>query len=328
MGSQFTRWFSEVLTDISRGENRRVAVSKALQTLYNAGWLSVSSRWPLGTNVFSREWDLLVILDACRVDALREVSDEYEFLSSIETIWSVGSATLEWTAKTFTHEYRSEIAQTAYISPNPFTETALVDHDYPPFDDTLPFDRSKWDVVDGSTLETLDVIWQDGYDERVHTVPADYVTDRAIRRGRSGNHQRLIVHYNQPHVPYIGRAVEGEREPTEVERDPWPSFLDGTVSRSDLWSLYLDNLRYVLDQVEELLQNIDAECAVITADHGEAFGEWGGYAHPLGFPHPAVKRVPWAVTQGVDRQTRSPEIDTQEPAEVSREAHLRDLGYL
>jgi len=305
-----------------------VAAYKSLQTLYNAGWLSVSSRWPLGTNVFSREWDVLIILDACRVDALRELSKEYEFLTSIESLWSVGSATLEWTAKTFTHKYRKEIERTAYISPNPFTETALVDHEYPPFDDTIPFDRTKWDVVDGSTFETLDIIWQDGYDERVHTVPADYVTDRAIRQGRSGDHQRLMIHYNQPHVPYIGRATDRDREPTELERDPWPAFLNGTVSRSDLWDLYLDNLRYVLDEVGDLLNNIDAERAVITADHGEAFGEWGAYAHPLGFPHPDVKRVSWAVTQAVDRHTRSPELDTDESVKVSKETHLRDLGYL
>jgi hypothetical protein len=38
-----------------------------------------------------------------------------------------------------------------------------------------------------------------------------------------------------------------------------------------VWEAYLDNLRYVLDNIEELLQNVDGK-VVISADHGELFG--------------------------------------------------------
>jgi hypothetical protein len=30
----------------------------------------------IGTNVFDRDWDVLILLDTCRVDALREVKSE------------------------------------------------------------------------------------------------------------------------------------------------------------------------------------------------------------------------------------------------------------
>lgn len=37
---------------------------------------------------------------------------------------------------------------------------------------------------------------------------------------------------------------------------------------------------------------VDDVRVVITADHGEAFGGWGAYGHPMGMMHPAVRRVP------------------------------------
>lgn len=60
------------------------------QGLRRAG-VFLSTRDRLGTNVFTRDWDLLVILDACRVDAMREVAGEYEFIQKVDSIRSVGA---------------------------------------------------------------------------------------------------------------------------------------------------------------------------------------------------------------------------------------------
>ena len=38
----------------------------------------------------------------------------------------------------------------------------------------------------------------------------------------------------------------------------------------------------VLRHVQNLLNNHDAERVIISADHGEAFGEFGVYRHPVG----------------------------------------------
>lgn len=40
------------------------------------------------------------------------------------------------------------------------------------------------------------------------------------------------------------------------------------------WTMYTDNLKIVLKAVSQLLQEIEGNI-VITADHGEAFGEQG-----------------------------------------------------
>jgi len=74
-----------------------------------------------------------------------------------------------------------------------------------------------------------------------------------------------------------------------------------------VWDEYLDNLRSVLDSVELLLENVDAETVAITADHGELFGEWGLYSHIYGVPHPKLRNVPWVETTATDRETTSAE---------------------
>ena len=68
-GISVTDWLRE-----SADRIRRKGVRDLLQSAYYAyagALLSVTARYPIGTNVFERDWDLLVVLDACRVDALR-----------------------------------------------------------------------------------------------------------------------------------------------------------------------------------------------------------------------------------------------------------------
>jgi len=86
----------------------------------------------------------------------------------------------------------------------------------------------------------------------------------------------------------------------------------------------------VLDAVEELLRNVDAEEVVITAGHGDAFGEYGVYSHPAGVPHPHVRRVPWARTTTEDSGEYTPSLGNRGPGTLDRavDDQLQKLGYL
>lgn len=88
-------------------------------------WNTVTSRYPIGTNIFDREWDLLVVLDSGRVDAFREVAEETILPKEIKEIQSVGSASSEWTLQTFRTEYLEQIAKTALVSRNGWPNTVL-----------------------------------------------------------------------------------------------------------------------------------------------------------------------------------------------------------
>lgn len=98
-----------------------------------------------------------------------------------------------------------------------------------------------------------------------------------------------------------------------------------------VWNSYLADLRYVLDDVELLLKNLDADTVIISADHGEAFSEYGVHGHEIGSFHPKVRTIPWVETSAVDEETYLPTIEAPETeSELSTdevEEQLSALGY-
>lgn len=320
------QWSSE-LADHVRQHPRRVPLY-FLFTAYLSAWYGVTSRSPFGTNVFESDWDLLVVLDACRVDTLREVADEYTFIETVDTRWSIGSQSAEWMANTFSESHREQVNNTTYISGNGYSGVVLRDHHYPPVNNTIPIDLCSWSVLGEDELNLHIPVWETHHDEKYSAVLPQVITDHTIEEGRLGSANRIIAHYTQPHLPYIGSAYQDKREPTEVERHGYRLLEQRVASRREVYDAYKETLRWVLDDVEELLENIDAEKIVITSDHGEAFGEWKAYGHPEGFPHPVVRKVPWVETTAKDKHTREPDIELEsDSVETDVAEHLRDLGY-
>lgn len=312
-------------------------VTELLQYPYRAylsGWYALTSRFQLGTNVFSKDWDVLVVLDTCRVDALEAVADEYEFLDgkTIESITSVGSATPEWIANTFTSEYRAEIEETAYTSMNVYSSKILEGGDKPYTSNEPLVDVFDWDIVPASEFGEFYSALQSNPEDEEQFSP-QVLTDRAISLHRSLNPKRHIIHYKHPHTPYTRRAREEGRELHEYERRPLKHLAEGKVSRETVWELYLDELRCALDHVEVLLDSIDAETVVLTADHGESFGEFGIHRHPIGVPHPILRRVPWVEVSATDTGDYEPEYGYEAEREGSTpddevQQHLEHLGYV
>lgn len=101
----------------------------------------------------------------------------------------------------------------------------------------------------------------------------------------------------------------------------------GEPSIEGVWEDYRDNLRYVLDDVSLLRDNIDAERFAISADHGNAIWEYGLYGHPGGISLPVLNEVPWCVTDATDHQTHTPpERSKTEPTQETG-GILNVLGY-
>jgi len=305
----FSEWLDRTITRVRTDGIE--GLSKSSHELYKGLWRTFGWHVPRGTNIYEAEWDALIILDACRLDLLEAVVDDYEFLGSIERRTSVGSMSEEWMAKTFTDAYEPEIARTAHVTANVFSESEL----------------------DDEAFLMLDEVWRDSWDDELGVVPPRPVTDRAITAGREHDPDRLIVHYMQPHHPFISPNHD---LPTTVEADPFgrknvqtavDRLRQGAISYEAFWAAYEANLRYVLDDVGLLLDNLDAETVVITADHGDALGEWGIYDHPAGCLHPAVTDVPWAETTAIDTGEYEP-TDRSTATDASVEDRLRQLGYV
>lgn len=333
MGADPAKWFDEVTAAIRSRDTD--GVLEFLFYAYSGVWLSLTSRVPFGTNVFEKEWDVLVVLDACRVDAMRAVAPEYEFIEEVDSIWSVGSTSHEWYSQTFIRDYAEELSETALISSNPFAEHVLVNRNNPPLY-PVPFLDARWGIVTEDELNYVERTRQHvcPYDEVSESLssstriqPPSYITDRGIVTGRTG-HERVMLHYFQPHRPFIYNLVKNDGELSSIENQPHEAARNGRAGYEELWPLYLDNLRLVLDSVEVLLDNLDAETVAITADHGELLGELGQYGHFESVPHPTLRKVPWIETTARDERTRQPPEEYSIRDQRSTEEQLENLGYL
>lgn len=270
--------------------------------------------------VLDKEWDVLIILDACRVDALEAVADEYEFLPEPphDKIWSADSYSEGWLEENFTGKqalkHRKRIQSLAHITGNPFTE-----------------------IFDWDEFGILDEVWRYGWDDENGYMPPKPITDRAIHHHRKHSPDQMLVHYMQPHAPFVGEkstdyqvSVEHFSDSVETveQRTPWELLRDGKLTEDEVWEAYLDTLRLALDSVETLLENISADTVVISADHGNGMGEWGIYGHPRKTPTASVRQVPWVKTSATDTEEYSPEeYDTDEIDDL-REEQLQSLGYM
>lgn len=308
---------------------------KGIRRLSGAGRMTVSSHVDWGSNVYEEDWDLLIILDTCRVDALKHFRDEFYFLrdGQFETRTSLGGATLEWLSKTFTSRTRSGVSKTAYLSGNGWTELIFERGARPEDHLNVPWTPTTWNTVDISSFAYFDNVWRRAEGTNpISDFPrpdSDFITDAAIRLGRREEFERTIVHFMQPHSPYVENALAAGRDTLQqYESDPF-EYLCGGGSRDTAWNAYLTELETALRSVETLLRNFDAQDVIISADHGEAFGEWGVYGHLSGSIHPKVRKVPWIRTTATDRRTHNPKEQGQRTvSENQLERQLEALGYM
>jgi len=327
--------------NIKKGlRNPRQAIDSTVSELVLRTPLTyLNTKTNIGTNVFSRNWDVLILLDTCRVDALQEVAPEYDFLSDIGSIRSVGGRSPEWIAKTFVEKYEETIRDTAYLSANVFSKQILQERHH----ESISWSKvnlaysllGRIPTVDASMLGRFEYLYEyepvgeDGlFGHKDGGTPPRYVTDRGIAVNREKDFDRLVLHYLQPHPPYVANAIESGRELEQYESDWW-GYLGETGDYETIWETYLDELRYVLDDVEILLDNIDAETAVISADHGESFGEFWEFGHKTGSINPTVRTVPWVETTAEDSGLYSPSISPPSDTESddSVDDRLEALGY-
>lgn len=265
-----------------------------------------------GDNIYEDDWDVLIILDACRIDLLREVTGEYPFLKAIETRRSVGSTSAEWMDNTFTTEHRDAVADTIYVTGNPFSDGH----------------------VSAEKFAVVDEVWRNKWDAAAETIRPRPLTDRAITQWRSQtNADRMIVHYMQPHYPFIGSSIGGAGLSLENwgetfdSRNVWELLRDDEIEHDALWHAYRENLRTVLNDVEFLLETIDAGTVAITADHGNAVGEYGVYGHPAGICLSALRDVPWVTMSAEQVREYEPETTNESPTNENVSDRLEALGY-
>lgn len=127
-----------------------------------------------------KEWDTLIILDACRADIFEEVVD-IEVFDSYSPVASLGSHSSEWTRRNFVGR---TLDDTVYVSANPHT--------------TL--------LADGTFHELIEV-WKK-HEAVPNEIDPSKITDISVNTHNKNPDKRLIIHFMQPHSG--GLVTEGE----------------------------------------------------------------------------------------------------------------------
>ena len=231
-----------------------------------------------GIYVVEENWDNLIILDACRYDVLREVMGEDK---DIGYRVSRGSSTLEWVRENFTNRKHDDIV---YVTANPWLNRLAAD-----------------------SFHKIISVWKDGWDDNLNTVHPKTMTEYAKKAAKEYPDKRLIIHYMQPHQPYIEKYNLPAIMSVDYVR---PKELIGQSERGNygplaVWDAYKRSLEATLPHVFALINELKGR-TVISADHGELFGKkilfFTFTGHYWGIRVPELVEVPWVVFEGEERK--------------------------
>ena len=269
-------------------------------------------------DIIEKDWDNLIILDACRYDYFKKYTS---FEGDPSRVVSKGRGSWEFIRENFVGR---ELHDTVYVTANPRSE------------------RLEQDVF--FTVKTILHKW----DEDLGTVPPECVTEAAIEAHKQYPNKRLIIHYMQPHAPHLGETAQKlKREYEQSGVDQYSGvnsvnrkdgtkkifhlYENGQITRTQLRESYRETLEIVESHVKDLVDELKGK-TVITADHGENLGEYK-YGMSLTGHGPQSKElrfVPWMELPYHERKeiTKDPPIGFQYLDNDYVEDRLTDLGYM
>lgn len=255
--------------------------------------------------VTEEEWDYLIVLDACRYDYFRRYNS---INGKLEKKISMGSCTPEWLKENFNGYYKDIV----YISANPYISNVEFQGGYMTFRGYEHFYR-------------VESVWNYAWDEETGSVHPRKVVEATLRVKEKFPNKRLIIHFIQPHAPYIGETRISRKEVNVADETPkdetiqeiWRLVRNGKIPINKLKKAYEDNLKLVLKEVQRLIEKLEGKI-VITSDHGECFGEWFVFSHPWGVYIKELVEVPWlTIEKGVKRRSEIT-LKTNEKEEIKK----------
>lgn len=253
------------------------------------------------------DWKFLIILDACQYEMFKMVYREFFNKGKLIKAISPATWTLEWLEKVFSKYYENII----YISPNPFINSKREIRFRGDAGDLRYFDAKKhfYKIID---------VWNYGWDNKIDKVHPKTINNYFVRNYMKSPGKRFIIHYMQPHNPFITIGGRSAFKSIETIRGP-PSFSSKKGLKILKWyirkritgdefiwkirkmmnkppdscesiafyqggreavkKVYRNEIRLALKYIKILIDSIDGKW-LITSDHGERLGErHGWYGH-------------------------------------------------
>lgn len=266
-----------------------------------------------GSYVLDEAWDNLIILDACRFDVFEAYYNQRTLKGKLETRVSRGTDSASFLQENFAGELHDDIV---YVTANPWVDKLLK-----------------------GRFHRIISVWKEGWDEDKGTVLPKTMLEYAVRAYNDYPGKRLVVHFMQPHYPYLD-PVRPQKSPRMSQSllSIYSARTYASIPNEIHFRLYKRNLELAFPYVEELLRILPST-SVVTADHGDAFGERIGplpfklHGHLRGARIPALVMVPWLILRNPSevRAATISEPSTRVKAEDEDEEALRErlraLGY-
>lgn len=279
--------------------------------------------------VTNKDWDFLILLDACRYDMFEDFNT---IEGDLEKYISAGSHSKEFAEKNFQD---AELQDTVYVTANAHG-ARIGEGAFHNIIFTEKNDTGSWATRKGMHPKN--------------------VAESAINAYEDYPNKRIIVHFMQPHNPYFGETAQNirlnlsEDGVNDLGSSQWeigPNLKNavkkGYISVSEFNTVYKENLQLVLEYAQTLANQFEGK-TVISADHGELLGEKTGiwkYSNygrltpsgtPVGHPRsiyvPELRVVPWLIIDsGTRRKIISESPIEQRIEDELIEERLSKLGY-
>jgi len=279
------------------------------------------------------DWDLLIILDACRYDYFGKIYPEY-LEGELKKAVSPASNTMEWCQKV--------------VKTGIFEDDVIVSAN-PHINSRMPVGEREFEAT--NYFKEIHDAWFWAWDEENKTVQPNEVTERSLDI-LSDCSERAIIWYIQPHAPYVTCPLKRRKNPFPKPREKRPMQIGGGEKNiigkamefgvkqllspqlmklafklrlkirgdnaglgpvretfleyglPELRRFYAENLGEVLSSCRKACDEFPDKNVVITADHGELLGEYTigpCFAHPARVRKRELVEVPWLEVDGVAR---------------------------
>ena len=250
-------------------------------------------------SITDKKWDILILLDACRYKEFEQYNPYNGTLSKAE---GCSSGTKSWLQQNFKDKDCSDVV---YINPVIYL--------------------TKW--LPNSNFYRIVPTWEICWDNQYGTILPEDTTKTALGHINLDSEKRYIVHYTQPHLPFLSVSSELTKQNTIKDRiykqkNHGKQLLSKSLNTLKInlpsvpfWYLerwfgnnagigeiyfkdgfegihkaYVENLKRVLSAIKPIIENNNKKI-VITADHGEKLGEKGMIGHKG--RSKVVMEIPW-----------------------------------
>lgn len=174
-------------------------------------------------DILQEEWDVLVILDACRFEVFEEVyKKSLKKKGELKKAKTFSEGTKDWMTSNIKGRDCSDII---YIDP------------------IIMF--NKW--LPNNNFFKVDEVWKYGWDYNYGTILPEQMTESALKQIKDHPDKRIIIHYHQPHPPFLDPAFRKIRKNIVTPKSVQDLMNSKTKNKSHTLSHFIQgNMRKIL----------------------------------------------------------------------------------